>query len=115
MPYEIVDAGQVEAVNGVFKPLRQPLGVSAFGINKLELPANAEGPEHDHGGDGQEEVYAIVGGSGTIRVEGEEHDLHPGHFVFLAPGTSRQMAAGPDGLAWIGVGCQPGAYEAPSR
>lgn len=114
MPYEIVDAGQVEAVNGVFKRLGPSLGVSAFGINQLELPANAEGPEHDHSGDGQEEVYAIVRGGGTIRVEGEERDLGPGQFVFLAPDTSRQMIAGPDGLAWIGVGCQPGAYRSES-
>ena len=61
MPYEIVDVSEIESPNGVFKPLRQSLGVSAFGINQLELPANAEGPEHDHGEDGQEEVYAIVG------------------------------------------------------
>jgi quercetin dioxygenase-like cupin family protein len=113
MPYVIVDASEHEASNGVFKPLRASLGVSAFGINQLELPADAKGPEHDHGEDGQEEVYAIIRGSGTIRVEGEERDLHPGQFVFLAPGTARQMVAGPDGLAWIGVGCQPGAYKAP--
>jgi quercetin dioxygenase-like cupin family protein len=113
MPYEIVDVSEIESPNGVFKPLRPSLGVSAFGINQLELPANAEGPEHDHGEDGQEEVYAIVRGAGAIRVEGEERDLHPGQFVFLAPGTSRQMVAGPDGLAWIGIGCQPGAYKAP--
>ena len=112
MSYEIVDASEIEAVNGVFKPLSPSLGVTAFGINQLELPSNAEGPEHDHGEDGQEEVYAIVRGGGTIRVEGQERDLHPGQFVFLAPGTSRQMVAGPDGLAWIGVGCQPGAYQA---
>ena len=112
MPYEIVDASEIEAVNGVFKPLRPSLGLTAFGINQLELSSNAEGPEHDHGEDGQEEVYAIVRGGGRIRVEGQERDLHPGQFVFLAPGTSRQMVAGPDGLAWIGVGCQPGAYRA---
>ncbi len=44
MPYEIVDASEIEAVNGVFKPLGPSLGVSAFGINQLELPSNAEGP-----------------------------------------------------------------------
>jgi len=112
VPYEIVDASEIEAVNGVFRPLRPSLGVTAFGINQLELPSNAEGPDHDHGEDGQEEVYAIVRGGGMIRVEGQERDLHPGQFVFLAPGTSRQMVAGPDGLAWIGVGCQPGGYQA---
>ena len=113
MSYEIVDASGVEAVNGAFRPLRPPLGVTAFGINQIELSANAEGPEHAHGEDGQEEVYAIVGGGGTIRVDGDERDLQPGQFVFLPPGTSRQMVAGPDGLTWIGVGCQPGAYVAP--
>lgn len=115
MPHQIVDASEIEAVNGVFKPLRQPLGLTAFGINQLELPPSAEGPEHDHGGDGQEEVYAIIRGGGTIRIDGQEHSLEPGQYVFLAPGTSRQMVAGPDGLAWIGVGCQPGAYVAPQR
>jgi quercetin dioxygenase-like cupin family protein len=113
MSYEIVDAAGVEAVNGAFKPLRPPLGVSAFGINEIELPADAEGPEHDHGEDGQEEVYAIVRGGGKIRVEGDERDLHAGQYVYLAPGTTRQMVAGPEGLAWIGVGRQPGAYKAP--
>jgi len=109
MPYEIVDASEIESPNGVFRPLSAALGVSGFRINKLELPSNAEGPEHDHSEDGQEEVYAIVGGRGTIWVEGETHDLAPGQFVFLAPGTSRKMIAGPDGLAWIGIGSQPGA------
>jgi len=111
MPHQIVDAHEIEAVNGVFKPLRPALGVTAFGVNQLQLPPNAEGPEHDHGTDGQEEVYAIIGGGGKIRVEGQEHDLHVGQFVFLAPGTARQMVAGSDGLTWIGIGSQPGAYR----
>ncbi len=111
MSYQIVDANEIEAQRGVFKGLRGPLGVSAFGINQLELPAGAEGPEHDHAGDGQEEVYAVIRGSGTIRVEGEEHELRPGHFVFLSPDQKRQMAAGPDGLVWIGIGGPAGAYE----
>jgi quercetin dioxygenase-like cupin family protein len=110
MAYSVIDASEVEARNGVFKPLRQPLGVTAFGINQLELAPNAEGPEHDHAADGQEEVYAIVGGNGSIRVDSEVHELHPGMFVFLSPDQRRQMFAGPDGLAWIGIGSQPGGY-----
>jgi hypothetical protein len=43
MPYEIVDVSEIEAVNGVFKPLRPSVGLTAFGINQLELPSNAEG------------------------------------------------------------------------
>jgi quercetin dioxygenase-like cupin family protein len=110
MAYNVVDANEIEARNGVFKPLRQPLGVTAFGINQLELGANVEGPEHDHSGDNQEEVYAIIRGGGSVRIDGQDHELRPGVFVFCSPDQKRQMRAGPDGLAWIGIGCQPGGY-----
>jgi len=111
MTHAIVDKNEVEARRGVFRPLRSALGVTAFGLNQLELPPGGEGPEHDHTGDGQEEVYAIIGGSGKAIIDGEEHELRPGHFVFTSPEARRQMVAGPDGLAWIGIGCRPGAYQ----
>jgi quercetin dioxygenase-like cupin family protein len=111
MTHMIVDANSVEAHHGVFKPLRGPLGVTAFGINQLELAPGAEGPEHDHLKDGQEEVYVVIRGGGKIRVDGSESELRPGHYVFLSPDARRQMAAGDQGLAWVGVGCQPGAFR----
>src|SRR5712692_6781457 len=102
MTHTVVHAGDVESPNGVFRGLSAPLGVAAFRVNRLELPAGAEGPEHDHTGDGQEEVYAIVDGSGTLRVDGEEIPLRPGHFIFCSPDARRQMMAGDQGLVWIG-------------
>jgi quercetin dioxygenase-like cupin family protein len=111
VPHAIIDASAVEARHGVFKPLRDELGVTAFGINELEIPPNAEGPEHDHAKDGQDEVYVIIRGSGTIRVDGAELAVSPGNYVFLSPDARRQMVAGADGLAWVGVGCQPGAFR----
>ena len=111
MSHAIVDSSTVEQLHGVLRPLRQPLGVSAFGINELELPPGAEGPAHDHVKDGQEEVYIVIRGSGSVRVDGTETSLQPGSYVFLAPSANRQMVAGPEGLAWAGVGCQPGAFQ----
>lgn len=110
MAHAIVDVSEIEAVRGVFKPLRQPLGASAFGINQLELPPGGQGFEHDHTGDGQEEVYIVIRGGGRIRIDGQELELRPGHYVFVSPDAKRQMVAGDQGLAWIGVGCRPGAY-----
>jgi quercetin dioxygenase-like cupin family protein len=104
MSYQVIHADEIEAQHGVFRPLSAPLGVGAFKVNRLELPAGAEGPEHDHGSDVEEEVYAIVAGGGTLRIDGEEVALRPGHFVFCSPEARRQMVAGPDGLAWIGIG-----------
>ena len=60
MTHSLVDVAEIEAKHGVFKPVGSTLGVSAFGINQLELAPNSEGPE---------------------------------------------------GLAWVGVGCRPGTYS----
>jgi quercetin dioxygenase-like cupin family protein len=112
MAYKVVDANEIEGAHGgVFRGLRQPLGVKAFGVNQLELAANAEGPEHDHSADGQEEVYVIIRGTGTLRADGEEMELRPGHYVFCSPEQKRQLIAGADGLAWVGIGCQPDGYK----
>jgi quercetin dioxygenase-like cupin family protein len=104
MAHTVIDANDVEASHGVFRGLSAPLGVGQFRVNRLELQPGGDGPEHDHVGNVEEEVYAVIGGSGTLLVDGEEIALRPGHFVFCSPDARRQMRAGPDGLTWIGIG-----------
>jgi quercetin dioxygenase-like cupin family protein len=104
MGSQVIHAGDVEAKNGVFKPLTAELGVAGFKLNQLELPAGGSGPEHDHAANGEEEVYAVIAGGGTLRMDGEDIPLQPGHFVYCPPNTRRQMIAGDDGLTWIGIG-----------
>ena len=102
--YHVIDVSQVEARNGIFRALTDQLGVAGFRINQLELAAGAEGLEHDHSANGQEEVYAVVAGDGVLRTGGEEIPLRAGHFVHLPPDVLRQMVAGDQGLTWIGIG-----------
>lgn len=102
--HRVVHADDVEAAHGVFRALTDQLGVAGFRVNQLELAAGAEGPEHDHTGNGQEEVYAVVAGGGVLRADGEEIPLRPGHFVYCPPSVRRQMVAGDEGLTWIGIG-----------
>ena len=102
--YQMVDVSQVEARNGIFRALTDQLGVAGFRINQLELAAGAEGPEHDHIENDQEEVYVVVAGGGVLRTGGEEIPLRAGHFVHLPPDVRRQMVAGDQGLTWIGIG-----------
>lgn len=112
MGYTKCDIADVEAINGVFRPLRRTLGVTAFGINHEEWPANADGyPDHDHSEDGQEEVFYVLGGSGTMVVDGEDVELMPGRCVFVEPGSKRKLQPGDDGLELIAVGAPPGAYK----
>ena len=106
--HTVIDVADIESPNGVFRGLTAPLGVGKFKINRLELSPGAESPEHDHAANGEEEVYAVVGGSGTLFVDGEEIALRPGHFVFCSPDARRQMRAGADGLIWIGIGATGG-------
>jgi uncharacterized cupin superfamily protein len=113
MPYKVVDARNVEPRNGVFRQMRRALGVTAFGINQIDLPPDTEGFEHDEMESGQEEVYLCLRGSGVLRVGGEEIQLVPGRYVLVSPDLKRVPVAGPQGLSWVAVGGVPsGVYTA---
>src|SRR5260221_12563265 len=104
MAHMVIDANDIEASHGVFRGLSAPLGVGKFKVNRLELQPGGEGPVHDHAANGEEEGYAVVGGSGTLLVDGEEIALRPGQFVFCSPDAQRQTRAGAEGLVWFGTG-----------
>ena len=52
---------------------RKALGTSSFGFNLVEIAPGGAIPEHDEGGSGQVELYVILEGDATLRLEGEEH------------------------------------------
>src|SRR5438093_820067 len=62
MAYTAVDVAELEGEGpgGAVRKVRRALGARAFGFNHITLPAGAEGHEHDHAEDGQEEVYVVV-------------------------------------------------------
>jgi mannose-6-phosphate isomerase-like protein (cupin superfamily) len=101
------------AFGGGMKKARAELGVQAFGMQVIDLPPNyPDYPEHDHGEDGQEEVYSVMQGSGELDVEGERIPLTPDVLVRVGPGTKRKIFSGPDGLRLLALGGTPGsAYE----
>jgi quercetin dioxygenase-like cupin family protein len=112
VPYVIVDSEDVEpGYGGVFKLIRKRLGLRAFGINQVDLPPGAEGREHDHADSGQEEVYLVLGGGGTMAIDGEEIELKPGRYVFVPATSVRKPIAGPEGLSWVVAGAPPHDWE----
>ena len=107
MAYTVADADDVE---GRFKKIRAALGVSAFGINQVDLPAGFDGyPDHDELETGHEEVFYCLRGSGTIRVDGDEIELAPGRVVRVTPESSRKIVAGADGISVLAIGAPAGA------
>jgi hypothetical protein len=98
---------------GGFVKARAELGVSAFGMQVIQLPPDfGDYPEHDHSDSGQEEVYLSIGGSGWIEIDGERVDLDTDTFVRVGPAARRKMYSGPEGLRVLAIGGAPGhAYQ----
>jgi uncharacterized cupin superfamily protein len=98
---------------GAFKLARAELGVSAFGLQVIDLPPNIDAhPEHDHSADGQEEVYVALRGGGEIEIDGERHPLDPEHLVRVSAGTKRKIYPGSEGMRVLAIGGVPGkVYE----
>jgi hypothetical protein len=95
---------------GGFVKARAELGVTAFGMQVIQLPPNfADYPEHDHAESGQEEVFLAIGGSGWIDIDGERVEIDGDTFVRVGPDVKRKIYSGPDGLRVLAIGGCPGA------
>jgi mannose-6-phosphate isomerase-like protein (cupin superfamily) len=98
------------AFGGGLKKARAELGVTSFGMQVVDLPPNySDYPEHDHAEHSQEEVFAVMRGSGKIDVEGEEVELTPDVLVRVGATAKRKIYAGPEGLRVLALGGTPGA------
>ena len=94
---------------GGFVKVRAELGVTAFGIQVIQMPPDyADYPDHDHAETGQEEVFAVLSGSGWMDVEGERVELDPETIVRVGPATKRKVYAGPQGIRMLVTGGCPG-------
>jgi hypothetical protein len=97
-----------------WRPVRDHLGISAFGINAF-IGASAGDlmiEEHDELAAGHEELYVVLRGAARFVIDGEEHEVPAGSFVLVAPPSSRQAFAARDDSAVLVVGATPGrAFE----
>lgn len=103
------------AIEGVrFRPIRDAIGVSSWGMNVLELDPNCENyPEHDHQGDGQEEVYVVLEGKAELRVGDQVWPLVPGDMIRVGPEHRRKFVTGDEGVRFLALGGTPGKAYAP--
>ena len=103
-----------KAIPGIrFRSAARALGVTAWGMNVLELEPGCTGyPEHDHQRDGQEEVYVVLRGSATLKAVDESVELAAGTLVRVGPAQRRKFLPGPEGVTLLAIGGTPGkAYE----
>src|SRR5882724_13007749 len=76
---------------GNWQLVRRTLGLSAFGINVVEVAPGTQIPEHSETGRDQEEVFYVLGGDATLVIDGEDHPARAGTFARLDPGHSRTV------------------------
>jgi uncharacterized cupin superfamily protein len=73
-----------------FRKVRRALGVTAFGVNAIELPPGYETGRHYH--EQQEELYFVHRGRIQIRLNDESsHLLGPGGLARVDAATVRQI------------------------
>jgi mannose-6-phosphate isomerase-like protein (cupin superfamily) len=110
----------VEAIHGgLARRARAALGVTAWGMQVLTLPANWDGyPEHNHDevafDPNQEEVYVPLAGSATLVAGAERFELEPGTMARVGPAQHRRLLPGPEGVRVLVLGGRPGAFDPPA-
>jgi uncharacterized cupin superfamily protein len=80
------------------RKVRAPLGVTAFGVNAVVLPAGYETNPHAH--ERQEELYFVHAGAIELRFgDGTRHRLEPGGLARVDAATVRSLKNVGDGEA----------------
>jgi len=98
----------------VWKPIRRPLGVTAFGINAYTAGDAGDEVIEDHTEQqlGHEEIYVVVTGHATFTVDGTEVDAPAGTLVYLdVPAERRHAVAKEPGTTVLAIGGVPGKHE----
>lgn len=103
------------AIPGIkFLQAGRELGVTGLGMNILEIePECSAYPDHDHATDGQEEVYVVLDGSGTLVAGDQQWPLEVGTLVRAPHDVKRKLIPGTDGLTVLALGATPGKAYTP--
>jgi uncharacterized cupin superfamily protein len=72
-----------------FRKVRRELGVTAFGVNAIELPPGYETGRHFH--EQQEELYFVHRGRIEITLDDTSHVLGPGGLARVDASTVRKI------------------------
>ena len=100
---EVLPAGESRTFRVLVDPASGCRNVTQFVGTIEDVPA----PPHVHT---YEEAVHILGGDGTVEIDGEVHPIGPGSSVFLPPGVPHRLAsAGGEALRLLGVFSPPGS------
>jgi len=110
---------RISVAGTIMRPIRRPLGVSAFGINAFTGAAVGDLVIEPHnelnpGGGRHEELYIVLTGHAAFELDGDELDAPAGTLVFVQPEQHRSATARADDTTVLVIGGKPGAAGPPS-
>jgi hypothetical protein len=107
--WRVAHLGDIER-RGSDIPMREHLGIHAFGINAFATGGDGTlVNDHDESETGQEELYIVLDGKVTFEVDGEAVEAQPGTLLSVGPEVRRKASG--EGTVIV-VGATPGeAYE----
>jgi mannose-6-phosphate isomerase-like protein (cupin superfamily) len=95
MGYETASPADVESIlsdeQGGLWFLKDALDTEHLGFSVLELESGANGMEHDHADDGQEEIYYVIDGEATVELADETVTLSANEALRLDAEETRQI------------------------
>ena len=93
--------------DGLFRKVRQALGVTAFGVNALVLPPGRGWFAHLH--EEQDELYFVHKGQAIFDLPDERVELGPGGLLHVESTTARRVTnPGPGELVMLVGGAKDG-------
>ena len=115
----ISELQRISVAGTIMRPIRRPLGVSAFGINAYTGDAAGDLVIEPHdelnpGGGRHEELYVVLTGHAVFELDGSEVDAPAGTLVFVQPEQHRSAHARADDTTVLVIGGKPGAAGPPS-
>jgi len=97
-----------------WKPVRRHFGITAYGINAYTADEVGQDVVEDHTEErlGHEELYIVLAGHATFRLNDEEVDGPAGTAVFIRDPTVRRAAkAAEPATTVLAIGGKPGSHE----
>ncbi len=116
-PFTVLNVAEIEPIPAagiLWKPLRRPLGIDAFGINAYTAVAAGDHviERHTEATLGHQEVYVVIAGHATFTIDGADIDAPNGSVVFIRdPLLRREAVAVAPGTTVLAIGGVPGTHS----
>ncbi|EMA42243.1 cupin domain-containing protein [Halococcus hamelinensis] len=92
--YTKINYTETEQAADAMHLLREPLGCRRVGVTVTQCAPNWSNEVHDHADDGHEEVYVLITGQATVRIDDEDVPMESGDALRIPSGATRQIQNG---------------------